>query len=344
MSFLKWSYPNKPVDGYWGPTTSIIDWCEENYVVSPYIAEWSNTISNSMFLLTATYSTWCAYRNGLEFRFLLIGLGFALVGVGSWLFHMTLKYRFQLLDELPMVYATSIPAWSVFCEFNWKTWRAKTKQASKKRQLLFALTVFSFTTILTYMYLVWHVVLLFQVLYGILTLTVVAISSSFAIFLETKDPLVKKNLYTTMGMGIITFSLGFIFWELDQLFCPLWIHIRRDYLKLPLGVLLELHGWWHLLTGIGVYSYLVFLHYLRVLNLQQGDQFTFIWRWGVIPEIIKNDLAINTNYSLTFWGPFEKEKNIDGHRSIPNDNGSNANSNTKTNSSSNSNSNTETQG
>ena len=308
MSFLRWSYPDEPIEGYWGPTTSIIDWCEENYVVSPYIAEWSNTISNSIFLITALYSTWCAYRNGLEFRFLLIGLGFALVGVGSWLFHMTLKYRFQLLDELPMIYATAIPAWSVFCEFNWKTWRANTKQASKKRQLLFMLAVFSFTTILTYMYLVCRVVLLFQALYGFLTLIVVAISSSFAIHLETKDPLVKKNLYNTMGMGIITFALGFILWELDQLFCPLWIHIRRDYLKLPLGVLLEFHGWWHLLTGIGVYSYLVFLHYLRVLNLQKGGDFTFIWRWGILPELIKNDLAINTNYSLTFWGPFEREK------------------------------------
>ena len=52
----------------------------------------------------------------------------------------------------------------------------------------------------------------------------------------------------------------------------------------------------------------MFLHYLRVLNLQKGDDFTFIWRWGIIPEIIKNDLAINTNYSLTFWGPYESEK------------------------------------
>lgn len=25
--------------GYWGPPTSTLDWCEENYVVSNYIAE-----------------------------------------------------------------------------------------------------------------------------------------------------------------------------------------------------------------------------------------------------------------------------------------------------------------
>lgn len=25
--------------GYWGPTTSTLDWCEENYVVTLYVAE-----------------------------------------------------------------------------------------------------------------------------------------------------------------------------------------------------------------------------------------------------------------------------------------------------------------
>ncbi|KAB0370882.1 hypothetical protein FD755_017291 [Muntiacus reevesi] len=26
-------------EGYWGPTTSTLDWCEENYAVTWYIAE-----------------------------------------------------------------------------------------------------------------------------------------------------------------------------------------------------------------------------------------------------------------------------------------------------------------
>lgn len=25
--------------GYWGPTTSTLDWCEENYVVTLFVAE-----------------------------------------------------------------------------------------------------------------------------------------------------------------------------------------------------------------------------------------------------------------------------------------------------------------
>ena len=32
-------YPPEQEDGFWGIPTSTIDWCEENYVVSVYIAE-----------------------------------------------------------------------------------------------------------------------------------------------------------------------------------------------------------------------------------------------------------------------------------------------------------------
>ena len=40
-------------------------------------------------------------RLGLEPRFEVAYLGMVTIGVGSWMFHMTLSWSMQLLDELP---------------------------------------------------------------------------------------------------------------------------------------------------------------------------------------------------------------------------------------------------
>lgn len=37
--------------GFWGPVTSSIDWCERNYTVTPYIAEFGNTLTNIGFVV-----------------------------------------------------------------------------------------------------------------------------------------------------------------------------------------------------------------------------------------------------------------------------------------------------
>ena len=37
-----------------------------------------------------------------------------MVGIGSWMFHMTLQYEMQLLDELPMVWGGCILAYCMY--------------------------------------------------------------------------------------------------------------------------------------------------------------------------------------------------------------------------------------
>ena len=61
------SHEQRSRRGYWGDVTSTIDWCESNYDVSQYTAEFWNTISNIFFVLFALwgmYLTWNGARGG----------------------------------------------------------------------------------------------------------------------------------------------------------------------------------------------------------------------------------------------------------------------------------------
>ncbi|KAI8912748.1 phytoceramidase, alkaline, isoform CRA_d [Gorgonomyces haynaldii] len=90
--------------GHWGPVTATLDWCEENYVVSKYIAEWVNTWTNLNYLILCFLGIYNALHTYNSTGFIFSHLGMAVVGVGSFLFHMTLTYEMQLADELPMIY------------------------------------------------------------------------------------------------------------------------------------------------------------------------------------------------------------------------------------------------
>jgi len=95
-----------PSSYYWGNPTASIDWCESNYVVSPYIAEFWNTVSSLYISAISMFGFYLAYKQKAEKRLYLSWIGLWVVGIGSALFHATLLYSNQLADELPMIYGT----------------------------------------------------------------------------------------------------------------------------------------------------------------------------------------------------------------------------------------------
>jgi len=93
-------------DGYWGDTTATLDWCEQNYEVSWYIAEFWNTVTNLSMIIPPIWGIHKCLQRGLETRYLVGFLALLLVGIGSTMFHMTLQWSMQLLDEIPMVWSS----------------------------------------------------------------------------------------------------------------------------------------------------------------------------------------------------------------------------------------------
>ncbi|ORY06969.1 alkaline phytoceramidase, partial [Basidiobolus meristosporus CBS 931.73] len=92
--------------GYWGGATSSVDWCETNYEYNFYVAEMFNTFSSLAMVIIGELGAWFHPRS--EYRYRLAFRLIAIVGWGSLLFHGTLKYETQMLDELPMCWAASM--------------------------------------------------------------------------------------------------------------------------------------------------------------------------------------------------------------------------------------------
>ncbi|XP_004948808.1 alkaline ceramidase 1 [Gallus gallus] len=90
--------------------SSEIDWCENNFVRSPIIAEYYNTISNvCFFILSAALlhlnRQYCQQRTVP--MYFISGL-LLCVGIFSMYFHMTLSYVGQLLDELSILWTLAV--------------------------------------------------------------------------------------------------------------------------------------------------------------------------------------------------------------------------------------------
>jgi hypothetical protein len=89
---------------------STVDWCEENYVISDYIAEFWNAISGLSILISTLYFYIGKNAQIKDTKYMMyfqnINLKLTLVSIGTILFHSTLLYKYQLLDEIPMIWVT----------------------------------------------------------------------------------------------------------------------------------------------------------------------------------------------------------------------------------------------
>lgn len=259
-------------DGYWGKITSTIDWCEENYVVTNYIAEFWNTISNIVMIVPPVFLAVLALKQKLEARLVMCNISLLMVGVGSWCFHMTLLYSMQLLDELPMIWGTSFLVYS-FVEIT-------SPPSYQNRWLQIFLAVYCI--IVTAVYLLIKDPIFHEAAYGLLVICLVIVSFRVIRQCEHNLPLVIS--------GIFIYLFGFILWNIDNNFCPQIRKVRQDLGSL--GPVSQLHAWWHLLAGIGTYLAILFCIHTRYLYLKRDPKikmFGGIWPYISFP-LIQNRL------------------------------------------------------
>lgn len=233
--------------------------------------------------------------------------GLIAVGIASSVYHSTLKYHTQMgqskkpsyrsrltpivADEMSMHLAMGCVLMQVF---NFR----KPPDIQKRNS---ALIIGGLTTFIVYHCLTDEFVLHVAIFFG-LSVTVSRMTSK--ITKETvKDRQHKKKLNRltlmatcknvvlpvskclTLTVYTGTALFAYFLWNIDVHLCN-YVTALKHRLGLPWGILLELHGWWHILTAISSYSFMAMVEFLTCPEHDESHGVGFAWpARGVLQDL-----------------------------------------------------------
>ena len=189
--------------GFWtsmGEAASI-DWCEPNYVVTQYVAEWWNVLSSLPMVFLGLYGLWKASRapDAVEPRFRACFAALAVVGIGSAAFHAMLLRAAQALDELPMIYGSLVLLYCLILR----------NGEDERRQRRWAIGLSAYSAVFTVFYaLIPDYFLWFVWTYGIIV-TILVLGSAKLAFGEDGSRTHRRLVSIAAGSFVCAFTL---FW------------------------------------------------------------------------------------------------------------------------------------
>jgi len=238
--------------GYWDPQTSTVDWCESNYTVTRYCAEAFNASTNILFLYLGLKGV-AKYRHD---PILLISyIGYLTVGIGSFLFHATLKYSMQLLDELPMIWTASILLYA-----------SLSRSVASPARLATGVTMATVGITVFYLYATNPEILFIS--FGFLLVAVLIVN----LLKKTSESSDNEIISKMKRIGFLMLVFGVVCWMVDRHLCKT-LQVWREAIGQPWAILLELHAWWHLAMG-NCCHYAI----LWVVRLEKGNKYKMAWR------------------------------------------------------------------
>jgi dihydroceramidase len=266
--YLKHNHHHGPL----GKVDASIDWCETNFAVCYFIAEFWNTLSNIFYVIIALWGLLMVFGRGYERRNALLFFGYFIIGIGSALYHGTLLFQFQILDELPMMIGVLTMVWSCLAMDP-----AVERKYKKELDYLGKFFTFGF---LIYVYLHWKYafVQVFQTLFGSFTLL-----SVYLVFREIGKPSTKTEVVgRKMGLTyVISILIAALCWIIDQVFCV-------ELQKLALNP--QLHAFWHFFTAVGCLAVGLFLIIRR--SWYFGEEPRVEWALGgLMPYVVRGKIV-----------------------------------------------------
>jgi dihydroceramidase len=263
-------------DGHWGLITSSVDWCELNYQFSHYIAEFWNSTSSFSMVFAGLFGI-LLHRSIVETRFLLAFFFVSVLGIGSVMFHGSLKHETQMLDELPMLYAAFTTTFillenEISLKRNWLApflfaWSIVTSCA----------TFFASGT--------WQFVM-FHASFG--SAEFFSLYRVYAIYskwrdnpkTDSKTTIIQKDITYLFKRGMTSYGIGLFVWQFDLRYCRLLQVIWPKWSGLPNP---QFHAWWHVCVSCGFYLLITLTVYDRMIVLKTEPK--LCWFSNIVPYV-----------------------------------------------------------
>lgn len=237
--------------GFWGPVTASIDWCESNYVVTFFVAEFWNALSSLHFVILSVWTLWGCRKIHLDMRFKVGNFFLMLTGIGSMLFHGTLTREMQLADEVPLTYMVLAFFYITVC-------------VTDSYKTAFCLALYaSIQTVCMFLH-ISNIVFQFPIFLCVLAI----VAYHFRLFFTENEILdnTSRNLFL---MSIFFMLVGTYCWPLERLFCK---QLQS----------FQLHSWWHVSTGTAIHLFMQAWVGIRI-RMETGGRSKLVMVGGIIP-------------------------------------------------------------
>ncbi|KAM5354415.1 hypothetical protein ACJ41O_001064 [Fusarium nematophilum] len=235
------------LSGAWSPPTSRANFCEEDYVITLFLAEFVNALTNISYIYFALRSMYGSGSRGLfapNWDFMSVSL--LILGIGSFLFHASLRQTLEFVDELSMM----LLAWSMLQAA--LTIRPPRKTPPHLISPVLAVFFTSFSVFYIY-----SAKIIYQVIAFWIGLILIGLRIHYLFhWLEpgfTKAQSRDWSIRAVKASAICLF--GYLIWNIDLEFCA-ELRNLRERVGLPWAWIFEFHGWWHILTAIGASQFM----------------------------------------------------------------------------------------
>jgi len=254
---------------FWGIPSASVDWCEKNYEVCHFIAEFWNTLTSSLIAILGAIGVYLSLRERHEPRFAVLHAIIVVVGLGSVAFHGTLRLEYQLLDELPML-------WGMLgFMYIYYTMESPLKGRAEDTKLARFLAIVGIVWGLGAPWIHYYAPIVFQGLFVLLVAFMVYKSFKYWKLCGNRTA---RRMFTFYHISV---GASALIWLVDKHACNTLHDVFGSYWwHQYVG---SFHGYWHCLMAINIYLAPVFAAAIRTQMLNKVAAIK--WFCYVIPYV-----------------------------------------------------------